>query len=302
MIPLMSAGWVMVALWLILPRRRSLDRRLGPYAGLAHSRLGGTGSAPAGGAIVRWSRPRPQPLLARVAEALGLLVDRADAATLQRRLRQAGFGDVGVEHYRMRQLGFALGGLVVGAFGGVTLVGSSTGTVVLMALFGFPAATLQRSRIERRITARRVKLQADAPTIAQLIAVHVRSGAGPMEAVRSVCRRAQGPVVDELAEALGWISGGSSPQMAYDRLAEETPEPAASRLYRILAASARSGADAGRPLLAIAEDLRIQRRDELARAAVRRRTAMLAPLLLLIAPVMLLFVGAALPSMVLGSP
>ena len=107
-------------------------------------------------------------------------------------------------------------------------------------------------------------------------------------------------MVEELREGLSWISGGMSPQRAYDKLSESTPEPAAGRLYRLLSASARSGGDIAAALLAVADDLRAERREELARGAVKRRTAMLLPLLLFIAPVMVIFVGAALPALVLG--
>ncbi len=79
-----------------------------------------------------------------------------------------------------------------------------------------------------------------------------------------------------------------------------THEPAAARLYRLLSASSRTGGDVAQALLAVAADLRDPRGEQIARAAVRRRTAMLLPLLLFIAPVMVLFVAAALPSLILG--
>ena len=143
-------------------------------------------------------------------------------------------------------------------------------------------------------------MRSEVYTVTQLLAVRVRTGSGPVDAVRSVCSLARGPVIAELSEALSWISSGTSAQRAYDKLAEITPEPAAARLYRLLSASAQNGGDIAGSLLAVAEDLREERREDLTREAVRRRMAMLLPLLVLIAPVMVLFVGAALPSLVLG--
>jgi hypothetical protein len=52
--------------------------------------------------------------------------------------------------------------------------------------------------------------------------------------------------------------------------------------------------------LAFADDLRAERSEEIARRAIRRRSAMLVPLLVLVAPVMLLFVAAALPHVIFG--
>lgn len=240
------------------------------------------------------------PVLQRMAEILGNVIDAADAQTLSLRLRHAGFKDVSSEQYRMRQLAYAFGGLAVGVFIGLTVMKSLTGVILMAACFGFPGATVQRNRVERAIEARRERMRSEAYTVAQLMAVHVRTGHGPVEAVRAVCSVGRGPVVAELREALAWIGGGTSSQRAYEKLAESTPEPAAARLYRLLSASSRSGGDIGRALLAISNDLRAERREELARRAIKRGSAMLLPLILFIAPVMVLFVGAAIPHLIFG--
>lgn len=291
---------------LLVPPRRALAGRLRPYAALARSRLG-TGYADV--SVVSLTRHDTDaaslrvfgPLLQRMAEGLGSLVDAADADTLRSRLRQAGFRDTSPEQYRMRQLAYAVAGLALGATLGLLLFGSVAGTILMTLLLGFPGATLQRNRVRRSIDDRTAKMRTEVFTVTQLIAVHIRTGHGPVDAVRAVCALGRGPVIEELREALSWIASGTSPQRAYDKLAEATPEPAASRLYRILSSSARSGGDVADALLAVGNDLRAQRREEIARSAVKRRTAMLLPLLILIAPVMVLFVGAALPSFVLGN-
>jgi tight adherence protein C len=288
-----------------VPPRKSLSLRLRPYAALSRSRLG-TGYADVSvSAITRIDGRSPTmrvfgPLLERMAEWLGGIIDAADGDTLALRLRQAGFNDVGPEQYRIRQLGYAVGGVALGVFVGLTVMNSFGGVVFMAVCFGFPGATVQRNRVERAIEVRRDRMRSEAYTVAQLMAVHVRTGHGPVEAVRAVCKLGRGPVVSELREALAWISGGTSPQRAYEKLAESTPEPSVGRLYRLLSASSRSGGDIGKALLAISNDLRAERREELARYAVKRGTAMLLPLILFIAPVMVLFVGAAIPHLIFG--
>lgn len=298
----LAAGFVNT----IVPPRRVLAGRLRPYAALARSRLG-TGYADVSVVSLTRHNANPAsmrvfgPLLDSMAGGLGSLIDVADADTLRMRLRHAGFSDTSPEQYRMRQLGYTIAGFGLGAFLGLTLFGSVLATLVFTLLLGFPGATYQRNRLDRGIADRRLKMRNEVFTVAQLIAVHVRTGHGPVDAIREVCSLGRGPVIEELREALGWISGGTSPQRAYDKLADATPEPAAARLYRLLSSSARSGGDIADALLAVGNDLRSQRREEIARSAVKRRTAMLLPLLLLIAPIMVIFVGAALPSFVLGS-
>lgn len=302
---LLAACTATSAARIIVPPRRALAQRLRPYAALSRSRLG-TGYADISVVALTTADDRSPagrvlgPILERLAEGLSRLIDASDAATAATRLRHAGFGDVGPEQYRMRQLAYTVAGVGLGATLGAGVFRSVSLTFILIGCFGFPAATVQRNRVERSIRGRRARMRNESYTVAQLIAVHIRSGHGPVDAVRSVCALGRGPVIEELREALRWISGGTSPQRAYDKLAEATPEPAAARLYRLLSASARSGGDIGEALLAVGSDLRSERREELARWAVKRRTAMLLPLLMFIAPVMVLFVGAALPALVMG--
>lgn len=302
---LLAAIAVMAGVRVLVPPRRALAQRLRPYAALSRSRLG-TGYADVSVVALTVVDDRSPvarvlgPIADRTAEVLSRLIDAADANTLAVRLRHAGFDDTAPEQYRMRQLAYTVAGFGLGATFGIVMFGSVGTTLLLMACFGFPGATIQRNRVERAISQRRERMRTEAYTIAQLIAVHVRSGHGPVDAVRSVCGLGRGPVVEELREALGWMASGTSPQRAYDKLAELTPEPSAARLYRLLSASARSGGDIAQALLAVGDDLRAERREELSRWAVKRRTAMLLPLLLFIAPVMVLFVGAALPALVMG--
>jgi pilus assembly protein TadC len=87
---------------------------------------------------------------------------------------------------------------------------------------------------------------------------------------------------------------------AFRRLADETPEPSCARTYGFLALAEERGTDLGDALLSLAEDVRESRREAIRRAATKRRAAMLIPTIAVLAPVMLLFVGAPLPSLVLG--
>ena len=65
-------------------------------------------------------------------------------------------------------------------------------------------------------------------------------------------------------------------------------------------AGVERGVDLAGGLLALSEDLREARREQLHKDAVRRRAAMLVPTIGILAPIMLLFIAAPLPSIVLG--
>lgn len=284
------------------PRR--LTARVRPYAQLSRSRLG-TGSADV--AVLETDAAPHQavaavfgPMVRRLADLLGDLLDAGSPEIVDRRLRHAGLADVSAEDYRMRQLAWAVGAVATGVATGIALGQSAAVVLLLGGLLGLPGATYWRSRVNRAIEARQAKMRVELYTVAQLLAIYTRTGHGSVEAVREVTQRGRGAVVGELTEALSWISSGTAPRAAYERLADVTAEPAAARLYRMLASAASSGGDIARALLAFADDLRNERAEDVARSAIRRRTAMLVPLLLLVAPVMLLFVAAALPHLVFG--
>ena len=70
--------------------------------------------------------------------------------------------------------------------------------------------------------------------------------------------------------------------------------------YQLFATGTERGADLAGALLALSEDLRDARREQLHKDAVRKRAAMLVPTIAILAPIMLLFIAAPLPSIVLG--
>ncbi len=293
------------AVGLVVRPPRRVAVRVRPYAQLSRSRLG-TGLADAS-VLASYGRPGGAvgavfgPIGRRLAEVLGRMVDVGDRSSVEMRLRQAGFVDTSAEQYRMRQLTWTVGGLAVGTALGIVLGVSAATVLVMAALSGYFGATRWRARVDGVIRTRREAMRTELYTVAQLLAVYSRTGHGPVEAVREVAGRGLGPVAAELRDALAWIGGGTVPQAAYERLAESTPEPLAARLYRLLGSAATSGGDVAHALLALSDDVRGERREEVARSAIRRRSAMLVPLLVLIAPTMLLFVAAALPHVIFGT-
>jgi Flp pilus assembly protein TadB len=138
-------------------------------------------------------------------------------------------------------------------------------------------------------------------TVNQLLAMHVRTGAGPIQAVQRLVDRGVGAVVDEFAAVLTAVRRGTPEPAAFRRAAELTAEPAAARTYKLFAAGAERGVDLAAGLRALSEDLRDARREEIRKTATRRRAAMLVPTIAVLAPVMLLFIAAPLPSIVFGS-
>ena len=282
-----------------------LAARVRPYTLIPRSRLGRSADIPdlageeawlSGGTFRRLFGP---PVLALAGWLGGLLDARSDQG-LRLMLRQAGYRDLSPEEYRVRQLGAAALGAAAGVTAGLLVVGSAAVVLVLGVLGFVVGATRWRGRLDRGTALRRERLRVELYTVNQLLAMHIKTGGGPIQATQRIVARGSGVVVEELAEVLRMIAGGTSPQEAFARAAALTAEAQAARTYELLAAGTERGVDVAAALLAFSEDIRDDRREDLKKAATRRRATMLVPIIALLAPVMLLFILAPIPRMVFG--
>lgn len=285
-----------------MPPPRPLAPRVRPYAVVARTALGhGAEPVDVAGADLGGTLPRLfGPALRSAAGRLSRAVESRSDDHIARMLRQAAFDDTDPDRYRVRQLGEACAFAAAGAFAVAVTVRTP-----LLALVGGVAgfvygATRIRRRVERAIATRAERMRLELYTINHLLAMHVRTGAGAMQAVQRLVDRSHGEVVGELRDVLTWTRSGMNEAEAFRRAAELTPEPSAARTYQLLAAGVERGVDLGRGLLALSEDIRDARRQQLHKDAVKRRAAMLIPTIAILAPIMLLFIAAPLPSIVLG--
>ena len=294
-----------VMLWFFpLPKR--LSNRVRPYAGVGG--LPGGGSDP-GVLFGRTSGSAPVrlfgPMILAAAHAVGRIADRMGEEQLILRLRQARFYP-GMEDrdrvasYRLAVLGTAV--MFVGMGAGITLVLRQSTLVVLAAAVvgGLMGSFRVRGRLDRAVEQRRSVMKIEISTINQLLAIRVRSGSGVMYAVGEITARGRGEVIGELGVALRMHRSGMSAAGAFRRMAEITPESYCARTYKLLAASEEMGVDLAAGLRALADDARRARREALRRSATKKRSAMLIPTIAILAPVMLLFVAAPLPQLILG--
>ena len=298
-----SAG--LVAYSVLRPGRR-LAPRVDPYVQVARSRLGrpadpdlllGDTTSVTGGPVRRVLGP---PAAAALAHGRALLLGGDDEA-LAVRLRHAGAGSVDPRQWRLRQVGRSVAFATVFA-GAAIVTGRSPGVVLaLVVLAGAGAASLSRGRLTSAIDRRRARMRTELYTVAQLLAMLVRAGEAPVASIRRVAQAGSGPVTDELAGVYTQVASGTSPSLALERAAAATAEPAAARLYRLLATATTYGGELSAALRAIANDLRTTRREDAERDATRRRGLMVVSILLLMAPVMLLFLSAPIPHIVFGT-
>lgn len=269
-----------------------------PHLAVARARLG-SGPTDAG-PVDRRSRndawgPR------RILAAAAGMVDRRRDATLEVLLTQAGVAPPDPHRFRATELRAVAIGATGGAVFGAVTFGTPVVALVTTMFGAFIGVTRVRAGIDRAREQRRRRMESELVGLDLLLALHVRSGAGPVQAVERVCARGDGVVVAELRDILDRIRSGDTEADAYRWAASRTVSPSAARTYALIATASERGADLGAALLAAASELRAERRERAHRQATKRRAAMLLPTVGILAPVMLLLVAAPLPSIVLGT-
>lgn len=296
---------VAAGLRVLVPPRNRIADRVRPYAIGPLSRLGHHVDAATVGRATGEEAPRKHGAnrwFAAVVQALLVRPDRD--RVLQRRLLQARcYGvteDQVVTEHRVRQV--LLAAVTAVAAGGIAAsVGAGGVTVLGVGIAGMvTGAARPRARVDAAIERRRRLLRAELPSIAQLLALRIRSGGSITTAMAATAERCQGALTQDLLEALAAHRAGRPLEETLETAAVLTPEPEAARLYRMLASGVRLGLDVAPELLRLARGARTRHVGRMKREATRRRGAMLLPTIGLLAPLLLVFVAAPLPSIISG--
>lgn len=291
----------------VLPPTKRLGPRVRPYTIGPRTSLGGSAdvSAVADGGTGTVIKGVFGPLLGGLARRVSRVVDQGGDEELSLKIRQANlFPDLPdrarLGAYRTRQLATLAGWFGAAIATALTLSLPSGQALVVVGAGLVVGATRQRGRLDRAIEDRQNRMRIEIYTVNQLLAVRARAGGGVVQAVSQLTARGRGEVVTELREALRLHRAGMRASEAFHRIAELTPEPFCARTYSLLSVAEDRGVDLAEGLLSLSEDVREARRASIKRSATKRRAAMLFPTIAILAPVILIFVAAPLPRLVLG--
>jgi len=281
--------------WLVVTgtppaRRPRLDDRLAPYlrdAPRASRLLAPTGTL------------TPFPTLERVLRpVLGDLAGAVDrwvggTTSVRRRLEQLGT-DTTVEQFRAEQVVWGAFGLAAGLGLGVAglVLGRGANPVALLVLTGVLVVlgVLGRDRwLTRQVTAREERMLEEFPTVAELLALAVTAGEGPVGALERVHRISGGELSRELGRALAEARAGASLVQALEGVARRTSLAALARFVDGVAIAVERGTPLAEVLRAQAVDVREAGKRRLLESAGRREIGMMVPVVFLVLPVTVLF-------------
>jgi tight adherence protein C len=170
--------------------------------------------------------------------------------------------------------------------------GTNTSPIALLmsaVLFSVLGVLARDRYLTRQVSQREERMLEEFPTIAELLALAVTAGEGPVGALERVTRISAGELSRELARALQDARAGASLVGALEGIASRTSLPALARFVDGVAIAVERGTPLADVLRAQAVDVREASKRQLLETAGRREIAMMVPVVFLVLPVTILF-------------
>ncbi|MBA2560282.1 MAG: type II secretion system F family protein [Propionibacteriales bacterium] len=273
----LGLGLLMVTARLMASRRPTLDSRVAPFIR----------DVPTVWATWRSVVPSDRPSSALVALARPML--EAGAVRLQsilggrdsirRRLERAGT-PMTVEQFRLSQVCWGLGGagaaLVVGLLGPARAPNRALPWLFVCLGAAIVAMLVRDSALTRRVRQREERILAEFPAVADLLALAVAAGEGPVSALDRVVSSCRGALPDELAVVLAESRTGVPVTQSLDAFAQRSGLAVVSRFAEGFAVAIERGTPLVDVLTAQAADVRAAER-ALIETGARKEVAMMVP-------------------------
>ncbi|MDX6300546.1 MAG: tight adherence protein [Nocardioidaceae bacterium] len=208
-------------------------------------------------------------------------------ASIRRRLERGNLS-MTVQEFRVEQVLWGLGAFAGTAALAVLVALRSPGrTVPLVVLCGVAfvvGVLLRENRLTAQVTERERRILVEFPTVAELLALAVGAGEGPVSALDRVVTRSRGELSADLGVVLADIRLGAPVSAALDALARRTGLPVVARFAEGLAVAIERGTPLAGVLHAQAADVREAGRRALIESGARKEIAMMVPVVFLVLP------------------
>jgi tight adherence protein C len=226
----------------------------------------------------------------RISRRTASLLGGSEAVRL--RLQRAGRSP-DLEAFRAEQIVWAAAGLLIGGALATMLwwrrSASVGGLVVLVLAAGVGAFVGRDWLLGREADRREQRILAEFPTIADLLALSVAAGEGPVAALDRVVRTSAGELSGELRRTLADVRAGATLSDALGGLASRTGLAPLARFVDGVVVAVERGTPLADVLKAQAQDVREASRRALMETAGRKEIGMMVPVVFLVLPVTVLF-------------
>jgi tight adherence protein C len=227
-------------------------------------------------------------------QGAGKTVERVlgGADSVRRRQVRAGM-EPDVSRFRVEQVIWGLVAFAAVAVPSALLAAASPERAVPLLIFCLIAfavgVLLRENRLTAQVAQRERLILEEFPTVAELLALAVAAGEGPVAALDRVVRRTNGELSAELAHVLAKVRTGTPIARAFDELATRSGLPVVSRFAEGIAIAIERGTPLADVLHAQAGDVREAGRRALIESGARREVLMMVPVVFLVLPVVVVF-------------
>lgn len=230
------------------------------------------------------------PTLRSAADAIERVL--GGATSVRRRLERANL-PITVHDFRVQQ---AVWGLL--AFAGAAALSlvvalrtpDRTLPLLLLCALAFAGGVLLReNRLTAEVAERERRMLTEFPTIAELLALSVAAGEGPVTALARVVARSKGEMSVELSRVLAEIRTGTPISRALDDMARRSGVPVVARFAEGMAVAVERGTPLSDVLHAQAADVREAARRALIESGARKEILMMVPVVFVVLPVTVIF-------------
>lgn len=271
-------------------RRPRLEDRLAPYLRDAPRRSSLLAYTPA-----RTPFPTLERILRPVMADIVRLLDRVlgGAGNTRKRLEQVG-RQMTVDEFRAEQVLWGSIGLLIGVGLSITMLAANPHRpAVLLLLLCFvttlSGVVVRDFALTQEVAKREQRMLAEFPTIAEMLALAVGAGEGPVGALERVTRSSKGELARELGAALAEARAGASLVVALENIATRTSMPTLARFVDGVAVAVERGTPLAEVLRAQAVDVREAGKRALLESGGKKEIAMMVPVVFLILPITMLF-------------
>jgi tight adherence protein C len=230
------------------------------------------------------------PVLTSAAQSLERVL--GGAGSIRRRLERAGLA-MTVHDFRVEQVLWGTAAFAGAAALSVLVALRSPGRTVPLLVFCCVAfvlgVLLRENRLTAQVNDRERQILTEFPTAAELLALAVGAGEGPVSALDRVVARSHGELSGDLAAVLADIRTGTPVSAALDDLARRSGLPVVSRFAEGMAVAIERGTPLAAVLHAQAADVREAGRRALIESGARKEVAMMIPVVFLVLPVTVVF-------------
>lgn len=269
-------------------RRRSLAERVAPYLTDADvpSRLLAADPPDRGSTVGR--------LLAPVLKDAVTFLDKVIGGQVSVRRRLAALGSpMTVEQFRTEQVIWGAVAAAVGMVVGLLAVFTGQSNPVVLALLVVVCATggvLGRDWwLGQAVAKRDTEMLIEFPVVAEMLALAVTAGEGPVGAIDRISRLAKGQLVTQLAGLLAETRSGTPLLQALTNLRDRTQLEPLARFLDGMAVAIERGTPLADVLRAQAADVRALGKRQLLESGGKKEIAMMVPVVFIVLPITILF-------------